>query len=383
MFLREFTAFRLTRKLGVGDLNDLNAALSRRAYRPIGPKEKATDGFMPPLKRYMDSYLVLVGRSEPSWRENALTHTFFETQFVTKDFEFEGFGSPGDALVMQFYREEKHVVSSDIKRKLQAKVEEIEEEEGRKVYARERGELKQALINNVIPHAQSTLWSANICILSCGLIIIGAVGAKAEMIASELRGILGTFPVRHLHVIKPAHEVLTDLARAQAHSLEEFEDMNTFGFKVADDFQMQEMEEKPAIARMKNTCVTDHDVQSMLEGKVMTHANLIWEDGVSFKIDPKFVIRKFRVPDAMFDEVSGSEDDEVDAVGAQYASFMIELDLLRKMLESLIQLFGGEAENMLTHPEAETTLILRNIDEALQLARQPAPDPEADENEAG
>lgn len=376
MFLRNMSIYRLSRKLGIADLNELERVLARRTYRELAPNEFGCDGFVPPMPRYRGTHALIVGRSELQW------HSDFDPLEFNNDepFMFEGFGSPNDALVLAFYREEKAVMAADVKRRLNKRVSEIEEEEGRKVYMKERSELKQSITMKLLPGLQARYWQVPIVIFSNGLVIVGEVGKKAEMALSELRNLLGTFPVVPVGPKDPVPTVLTRLARMQPDDCEHGDEM--FNFKVADDFQFQELEEHPAIARMKNTDVTQDEVQGLLNHKVMTHANLSWKDGdITLKLDPKFAIRKMRVSDAAFEAIAGSQEDDEDLAGATYASAMIEHDLVMQMLKDLYQLFGGE--NMATlggdEEAKETPLILKNFDFLAQSA-EPSDD-DADQGE--
>lgn len=353
MFIRDLSVYRLKRKLGVADLNDLEAALRHRTHRELSPMEFCTDGFVPPMPAYRGTHALIVGRSELSWHDE-------ELDFIEREpFMFEGFANHAtDALVLAFYREERAVVSSDVKRRVQKEVNRIEESEGRKVYMKERQEIKQAVMAKLMPGLQSRYYQVPIAILNNGLVFVGAVGKKAELALSELREVLGTFPVVPLQYTHPVPFGLTAAAKLQAQRPR---DEALHGFVVADDFQMQQMQEHPAVARMKNTDVTEDEVQGLLADKVVTHANLLWNEQISFKLDPKFAIRRLKIADSAFEQSDG-EDDE-DLKGALYASYMIELDLITKMLEDFALLFGGEVETAALDDskEAETPLVLKNL----------------------
>lgn len=343
MFPTRITAYRLSRPISVASLNDLHAALSMQKYRELARMELSCDGFVPPMPRYRpDNLLVVVGHSELRWhREFELgdEDTFGgPPPFNEGQFDFKGFGSAdSDALVMRYYREEKSIVTSDIKRKVRLAVEEIEREQTRKVYAKERGELKRKFIDAVLPGAQAKYQEVPIVLLSAGFVIIGAVGKLADQAACTLREILGTFPLIPLRTKHEVYHVLTAIARAQA-------DDKFDRFRITSDFQMQETHQHPAVARCKNTDITDENIQGFMRaGKVVTHADMLWDDKVSFSIDPKLTIRKLRVDDAVFEEVAGDEEEEsLDMGSVDYASDMIEAALVLQMLVELLALLGGE-----------------------------------------
>ncbi len=333
MILKNLSLFRLARKIGVSDLNDLDKALRRRKHRVLGKMERVNDGFVPPMPSYRDDFLLYVGNRELDWVDD-------DGGFQRRPFPLMDFGHQREALVLMFYREEKVIVSQDIKRKVQDAVNEIEASQSRKVYAKERAELKDKFISEVMPHAQTRYWQAPVIFFSEGIVAVGEVGAKAEMVMHAVREILGTFPLHPLTFNFEVTSVLTRMAKIQA---EDRNDEELYGFQVADDFQFQEPTEQPAVARMKRTDVADESVQHLMEGKVVTHANVLWSDKVTFKLDPKFALRKLKVLDSVFEEAEGGEDEQ-DLAGANYASVMIEFATFMDMMGHLAELFGGEEE---------------------------------------
>ena len=347
MFPSRITVYKLVRDLAVDDLNDLNEALAMQKYRPLSSVERMCDGFVPPMPRYReDCYAVVVGRSEQRWHRDFQLgddDTFGALpQFNPGQFNFTGFGGGGDkdydALVMRYYREEKHIVTSDIKRKVQQAVKRIEQEQDRKVYAKERAQLKEEFISKVLPAAQCNYKEVPIIILSAGYVVIGAVGKLADQAASNMRQVLGTFPIAVPRTKFAVPQVLTAIAKAQADG--------TFDrFVITTDFQMQELTEHPSVARCKNTDITNEHIQGFFrEGKVMTHADLRWDEKVRFQIDPKLAIRRLNIDDTALEEAMGGESDEEDLAGAEYASALIETSFVVQMLGELLQLLGGEEE---------------------------------------
>lgn len=339
MIMRKMSLYQLTRGLVVEDLNDLNKALSFRAQRKISAMELSCDGFLPPMKSYRDKFCLVTGRNEVNWyreEEDPSQSAFIQAPFPLSG--FTGEDDPTAALVIMYYREEKVIVSSDVKRRVKAKVEEIEEDQQRKVYPKERSEIKDTVVASVLPHAQSRLWAAPIIFCDNGLVIVGETGKRADLMLSELRTVLGTLPITPLTWGKPIPEALTDLARSQLEG-----GYGDHKFRIINDFQMQELHEHPEIARMKNTDIANPHVQSwMEEGKVVTHADLSWNDQMTFRLDFKGVFSKLKVDDGALEEVEGEEEGDCDSVAqAHFAGMMIELGVINRMLESFSELVDG------------------------------------------
>ena len=340
MFSRDYTIMRLTRPLIIEDLNDLSAALQRHSYRELGPMERICDGFVPPLPQYRDGPLLYLGRGETSWcRPFQLGDTLgCMPEFEEKSFPLKGFSSHNeDALVLLYYREEKAVLKADVRRKVDKRVKELEREEaGRKVYRKERNQMFDDEVAKVLPHAQSNLWHVPIMFHSSGYVLIGAAGAKAEKACNALRSVLGTFPVTPVRTKHSIVSVMTAIAKAQAE--QDFD-----RFQLTDDFQMQGIEEHPAVARCKNTDITDANVQGLLNAKVISHASLLWDAKIRFKTDPKMILRKVQVDDAALYEADNGETDDEESLGmASYGTLLIEYAMFHAMLDELMKLLGGE-----------------------------------------
>ena len=369
---KDISIYRSTRRLVIEDLNDLEKALSYHTKRSMSALERVRDGFVPVHPTYMPGHLQLFGNPEVEMVANTEDGTYHE-----KPFPLSGFSTkPGDALMIMYYREEKVIVASDVKRRLTEKCAEIEEREMRKVYAKERNQMREEIVSKILPNAQARYWTVPIAFLSSGLILVGGIGKRADQALAELREVLGTLPLLPVRTEYPVHLALTQLAKMQGDYTDAEEDFS--GFRITDDFQMQELDTNPPIARMKRTDVNMESVQSLLEQKVMTHANLSWKGQVSFKLDPKMAVRRVRMDDSAFIDDGAEGEEEVDYSGAMHASNLIELGILAKFLEAFLQFLGGEilAEEQ-KNPE---TVILRDMATSLW-DRNHAP--EADDDDEG
>lgn len=367
---KDISLYRSTRRLVIEDLNDLEKALSYHTKRSMSALERVRDGFVPVHPTYMPGHLQLFGNPEVEMVADTETGTYHE-----KPFPLSGFSTkPGDALMIMYYREEKVIVASDVKRRLTEKCAEIEEREMRKVYAKERNQMREEIVSRILPNAQARYWTVPIAFLSSGLILVGGIGKRADQALAELREVLGTLPLLPVHTEYPVHLALTQLAKMQGDYTDAEEDFS--GFRITDDFQMQELDTNPPIARMKRTDVNMQSVQSLLEEKVMTHANLSWKGQVSFKLDPKMAVRRVRMDDSAFIDDGADGEEEVDYAGAMHASNLIELGILAKFLEAFVQFLGGEL--LAEEQKDPETVVLRGMATALW-EQNHAPDDDDDE----
>lgn len=344
MNLKNFTAFNLSRNLIIEDLGELNKALASITFREMGSQESQLTGFVPPMDRYRPgAYAVVVGprdlefHTDPEEYDAELDNP--EVAFTDAPYPMINDGT--DSLLLKFFIQKKIIVADDLKRRVEARVEEIENSQHRKVYKSERGEIKDAILATIMPYAQSRRTFIDIAITPRGLVLVGACGAAAETAISALRAVLGTLPVRPIALLvdRDPVEVLTMIARAQGED-DLVSDFSPNGFTITDDYQVQAAGDMPEIARCKNTDISQEAIQDFIrEGKVVTHASLNWLDKVMFKTNNKLQFRGVRIDHATYAEGAGSE--ELDLATASYSETLIELQTLRDMLETLIELHGG------------------------------------------
>lgn len=342
MLFKNFTAFELTRPIIIGNLEDFHDALNLYAPRLLRPTEQTNEGFTDPFPVYRPGCkLAVIGHAEPEYHLG-------EEDLTTGPLSLPRFSAhASDALVLTYFLEEKVIVSSAIKRELAARVQEIETTQVRKVFRSEQNEIKAEIVARVLPNAQTRYSEVPMVFLpgnkaagyEYGMLLVGAIGAKADRALGKLRTILGTLPVRAITPALDPVTVLTDLAKRQQGT------QNNTSFRITNDFQMQELGESASIAsiaRMKNTDIEEDSVVDFLAGsaRAVTHAQLLYKDEASFRLDPKFLFRGLKVNDNAYD--AGMDDqDEVDARTYSYSNAVIESGLLINLLVDLLELFGG------------------------------------------
>lgn len=368
MPLKRMSVYQLNRPLAIADLNDLNAALGMRAERELGAAEFACDGFLPPLKSYRDKFCLVLGRNEHEWYDTDRVEDPVKAPFTNQVFPLEGNASLNDnsaGLMVVFYREEKVIVASDVRRRLDRKIQSIKDNEARDVYARERAELKQTITASLLPNAQSRVWSAPVIFCNNGLVLVGENGRKAEMILNELRAVLGTLPIRPVVWKNEIWASLTDLARMQLAG-----GYNEQGFRITHDFQMQELHEKPEIARMKNTDIANEHVQGwMAEGKVVTHADMAWKDKAILRLDYRGEFKKVRVDDAVVEGADADEEDVDNLAKASFGSALIEVSTIVDMLEAFSEMVGGIEPPKQLDGYDDSLQVLRNLAQSVDNSR--------------
>ena len=300
MWFKNLLIYRLTQDLPF-DAQVLETALATKLARACSSQELATYGFVAPFGKGEDAPLV----------------------HVSQDF-----------LLIAARKEERILPGSVVRDALKDKVEEIEAEQMRKVYKKERDQLKDEIIQAFLPRAfirRSATFAA--IAPKQGLILVNASSPKrAEDLLSTLREVIGSLPVRPLAVKMAPSAVMTEWVKTQKAA---------DNFFVLDECELRDTHEDGGIIRCKRQDLTSDEIQLHLStGKVVTQLSLAWQDKLSFVLDDKLVVKRLKFEDLLQDqaEQDGGDDD----LGQQDASFTLMMLTFGEFLPQLFEALGGE-----------------------------------------
>lgn len=257
------------------------------------------------------------------------------------DWFTDGFTVPqpfGDELVfaanktlgISLKREERVLPGAVIKTALDEKIAKIEAEEARKVGRKERQELKEQIIDELLPRS-FTRASRTDAVLADGYLLINQTGNKAETLLSHLREALGG-----LHAWTTAHrspsELMTEwLRNGEADGMFELDDYVVL--VGAGDMAPE--------VRIKRKDVTAEEVvQHVKCGKRVAELGLVWRESIAFVLTDKLTMKNIRYLDVLTEEAQGGDT----AAEQAYASQVIMANTLTTMLDELAELLGGWQE---------------------------------------
>ncbi|WP_447590230.1 recombination-associated protein RdgC [Aquipseudomonas campi] len=300
MWFRNLLVYRLTQDVPF-DAEALEAALATKLARSCASQELTTYGFIAPFGKGEDAPLVHVS---------------------------------GDFLLVAARKEERILPGSVVRDALKEKVDEIEAEQMRKVYKKERDQLKDEIIQAFLPRAfvrRSATFAA--IAPKLGLILVDSASAKrAEDLLSTLREVLGSLPVRPLTVKMAPTATMTDWVKSQKAAPD---------FFVLDECELRDTAEDGGVVRCKRQDLTSEEIQLHLStGKLVTQLALAWQDKLSFMLDDKLVIKRLRFEDLLQDQAA--QDGGEDALGQLDASFMLMMLTFSDFLPALFEALGGE-----------------------------------------
>jgi recombination associated protein RdgC len=300
MWFRNLLVYRLTQDIPF-DAEALETALLAKPARSCASQELSTYGFIAPFGKGPDAPLV---------------------------------HASGDFLLIAARKEERILPGSVVRDALKDKVDEIEAEQMRKVYKKERDQLKDDIVQTFLPRAfirKSATFAA--IAPKQGLILVDSASAKrAEDLLSTLREAIGSLPVRPLTVKIAPSATLTDWVKVQQAAPD---------FHVLDECELRDTHEDGGVVRCKRQDLTSDEIQlHMSAGKQVTQLSLAWQDKLSFVLDDKLVVKRLRFEDLLQDqaEQEGGDDD----LGQQDASFTLMMLTLVDFLPALFEALGGE-----------------------------------------
>lgn len=299
MWFKNLRLYRVTRPLEIDD-GGFIAALEEGRSGPIGSLEMGRVGWVAPFDRSMDGHLAHI---------------------------------VGGYRLLCMRREEKILPSGVVREFLDDKVAAIEEGQGRKVGRKEKGELKDQVIFELLPRAFSR---TSICygyLTPDGWLIINTTSNKvAEEFVTLLRRSLGSLPVAPPQLKEAPVSVMTRWI--ESHELPD-------DFILGNECELQEPGDEGGIVRCRRQELTADEVRAHLEaGKQVVKLAIGWGERVSGVVDETLTVRKLSFGDDLLEQADDIDDD-----AARFdADFVLMSGELERYITWLTGLFGGENE---------------------------------------
>lgn len=256
------------------------------------------------------------------------------------DWFTDGFAVPqpfGDELVfaadktlgISLKREERVLPGAVIKTVLDEKIAKIEAEEARKVGRKERQELKEQIVDELLPRA-FTRASRTDAVLVGGYLLINQTGNKAENLLSHLREALGGLRALPTVTRRSVSELMTQwLLRGEADGQ----------FELDDYVALVGAGDMGAEIRIKREDVTAEEVvQHVKCGKRVVELGLVWRESVVLVLTQDLTFKRIGYLDHLREDTQSQGDSSADVVAA---SQIIMAHALTSMLDELIIMLGG------------------------------------------
>ncbi|MBK1704603.1 recombination-associated protein RdgC [Halochromatium glycolicum] len=276
----------------------LHARLQERGFRPCGPVETATMGWTAPLGP----------------KAELLVHTV------------------GQVHLVAMRRQERLLPGSVVTEAVADRVAEIEQAEMREVGRRERRELREDLLAEMLPQAftRSRVVRAYIDAGEGWAVVDAASEKAAEELIALLRESLGSFPVKPLvPEVAPAERLSTWLLSGQPAA----------GFALEDACVLQDPEDSRSTVRCRGQDLSSPEVRNHLDsGKRAVSVGVNWKERLSLLLNEDLSLKRLRFADEVTNELdTGEADDEGARLDAELALLSLELRaLLARLCEEFV-----------------------------------------------
>ncbi len=283
----------------------LEEALQEDAFTPCGSQQASTLGWVPPMGRL----------------GSRLCH------------DSSGY------LLLTAKKEERLLPASVIRDAVNEKVESIELEHDRRVGRKERLEIKEDLIFEMMPRAftRSSLMNG-LLMPEQGLLVIDAASRpRAEEWIGLLRETLGSLPVKPVSVRNSPISIFTGWLTGAV-------DVPS-SITIGDQCELRSPEEEGAIVRCSRQDLSGEEIQGHLDaGKVVMKLAMEWNESLSFVLTEGLEVKRLRFGDTLREQAA--QDGAADAAAEFDANFMLMSLEFSRFLPALWEIFGD-----IEHPE--------------------------------
>lgn len=300
MWFRNARVFRFTKPFEI-TAEALEEKLQEDAFKPCGPQETSRQGWVSPMGKHSD----------------LLVH------------------SAGGYHLVALRKEEKLLPASVIKELVDEKAELIEAEQHRKVRRKEKDELKEEVMLEMLPRAFSKNRRCYAYLAPAdGVLIVDAGSSKqAEDLASTLRKSLGSLPVRPPAVEQAPAFTFTGW-------LNESIDLPA-SIELGTECELKDTSEDGGVVRCKGLDLQGDEIRSHLDaGMQVTKLSVTWDDNLSFVLDEELGIRRLKFGDTLQEKL---DDVDADDAAARFdAAFSLMTLELARLIPGLLEALGGE-----------------------------------------
>ena len=240
--------------------------------------------------------------------------------------------SVGGQWILKLCTETKAVPGGAVKTQLEARLDKVEQETGRRPKGKHAKEIKEEIVHELLPRAFPKRGTTPIWIdLEAKLVMIGAASAKkADSITTTLAELL-------------AGGIRLDLVQTQlsaATAMAEWLSTKEApaGFSIDRECELKQPDSEKALVRYaRHTLDIDEVGEHIKQGKMPTQLAMTWDNRVSFVLTENLALKKIKLLDVVLEgkEASGKGDNGFDADVA------ITTGELGKLIPDLVDALGG------------------------------------------
>ncbi|MEI8267562.1 MAG: recombination-associated protein RdgC [Betaproteobacteria bacterium] len=299
--LKSFTCFRIQEGWQAPDFHALSDALGRSIFRPCGPTERRTSGWVPPRGVAHGPLLESVSGQ---W-------------------------------LMTLMSETRQLPASAVRAELDLRLDAVEAQIGRRPRGKAKREMKEQVEHELMPRAFTGKSAVMVWIdPRSRMLVLGTPSAKgADLVVAELLTVFeDRLPLAPLHTAQsPAGAMATWLASRQAPA----------GFSIDLECELRQGDDTRATVKYtRHTLDTDEVALHLHHGKLPAYLAMTWADRVSFVLTDDMKIKRVKFLDVQTAAAPGTaRDGEEDHFDANAALATGELS---QLMGDLLDALGGE-----------------------------------------
>lgn len=245
-------------------------------------------------------------------------------------------------ILVTIMTEEKILPSTVVKEEVEAKIEKLEEAQGRKLKKTEKDTIKDEVIQSLLPRAFSKYSNLSIWIDNAKKLVLveASSSKKAEDALALLRKTLGSLPVVPFTTNSPIEYTLTQWVKTGQPAKQ---------FEVLDEAELKDLMEEGGVLQSKKQDLSSEEIQNHIEaGKQVTKLMLNWKgeedkEKINFLLSHDGSLKKIKLTDVLKEKNSDiDKDDYAQKFDADFVLFTGEVSTL--ISDILVAFVGEEAE---------------------------------------
>lgn len=300
MFFKNLIFYRFTKPFTL-DNEQLEEKLAEALFKPCGANDLQQLGWAAPLGKHSEQ---LVHVCQNYW-------------------------------MVCLQQQDRILPSSVVNEQVEEKVNEIEEQQHRKVTRKEKTEIKEQVTTVLMPQSftRNKRFFAYIDAKK-GLLVVNSSSAKvADELTSFLRKTIGSLPVRIPAVKSAPSSVMTDWATN-----------NTTvpgGFEVGEQCELKSTGEEKGSIKYKSLELDGEKIeQHVADGMQVDTLALCWRESISFVMSSNLMIKTVKFGDLVQEKLDDTNaEDAASKFDAGFSIMAMEFD---KFIPEVLEAFGGE-----------------------------------------